>query len=100
VYRSGRRATGRHLVLFALTRTDPPEHPRAGVTASRKIGSAVRRSRCKRRLRVLLRSAVEELGGMRVDLVANARASCADAAWTELEADFARCFERLKRAVS
>jgi ribonuclease P protein component len=100
VYRSGRRATGRHVVLFALRRTVPPDHPRAGVTASKKVGSAVRRSRCKRRLRVLLRSAMGELGEMRVDLVANARASCADAAWTDLAADFARCLEQLKRAVS
>ncbi len=100
MYRSGRRATGRHLVLFALSRAQPPDHPRTGVTASKKVGSAVRRSRCKRRLRVLLRAAAAELGEQRVDLVANARASCADVAWHDLEADFARCFERLKRAAT
>ncbi len=100
MYRSGRRAAGRHVVLFAFERADAPDHPRTGVTASKKVGSAVRRSRCKRRLRVLLRSAAAELGEKRVDLVANARASCADAAWMDLVTDFAGCFERLKRAVS
>jgi ribonuclease P protein component len=69
------------------------------VTASKKVGSAVRRSRCKRRLRELLRAAERELGTERVDLVANARASCAEAEWVDLEDDFTSCLDRLKRTL-
>jgi ribonuclease P protein component len=96
-YRSGARARGRHVVLFLRIRSEPPDHPRVGVTASRRVGTAVRRSRCKRRLRELLRAAAERLGTRRVDLVANARASCATAPWRELELDFGRCLEQLLR---
>lgn len=62
VYRHGRSAQHRHLVLYRLERPstaepdDPTEPCRFGITVSRKVGGAVERNRIKRRLREALRS--------------------------------------------
>ena len=92
VYSQGFRVAGRHMVLFAI-RTEGPR--RFGVTASRKVGNAVIRARSKRRLRELYRlrqfdSVVESL-----ELVANARRSCAGAPWPALASDFVLGLDRL-----
>ena len=67
---------------------------RFGVTASRRVGNAVVRSRCKRRLRELYRLHQAETGGVSLDVVANAYSSCADAPWPELEREFVRCLRQ------
>ena len=53
VYRRGRSAANRHLVLYAFARPDAPpdEPPRLGLSVSRKVGGAVERNRVKRVLR-------------------------------------------------
>jgi ribonuclease P protein component len=69
------------------------------VTASRRVGGAVVRARCKRRLRELYRTHRQELEGYPVDTVVNARHSCASAPWVELERDFLTSVRRaLKKA--
>jgi ribonuclease P protein component len=53
VYRRGRSASSRHLVVYAFAR-DPgagAASPRIGLTVSRKVGGAVERNRVKRLLR-------------------------------------------------
>ena len=92
VYKDGVRVAGRHVVIF-LMRADAHDG-RFGVTASRRVGGAVRRARCKRRLRELYRLHRHELVGEPVDVVANARASCAKAPWPELEREFVACARR------
>jgi len=89
VYDKGVRSRGRHMVVFALPN---PEGvcSRLGVTASRKVGCAVVRSRCRRRLRELFRvyfrsEKAQSLGTL--DIVMNARFSCSDAPWDELRQD-------------
>jgi ribonuclease P protein component len=67
---------------------------RFGVTASRRIGGAVVRSRCKRRLRELYRQHRHLAVVASFDIVANARRGCARASWEELEKDFRRCLSR------
>ena len=44
-----------------------------GIIASRKVGNAVKRNRCKRVLRVAIRSAITRSGCCGIDLVAIAR---------------------------
>jgi len=69
------------------------------VTASRRVGGAVVRSRSKRRLRELYRIHRHLFAGYPVDAVVNARRSCATAPWKELEQDFLTSVRRaLERA--
>ncbi|MEJ2581397.1 MAG: ribonuclease P protein component [Acidobacteriota bacterium] len=89
VYSEGVRVSGRHLVVF-LMRSDG-HHGRLGVTASRRVGGAVVRSRCKRRLRELYRTHRPELATTALDVVLNARGSTASASWADLEKDYLAC---------
>ena len=92
MYRDGVRVPGRHVVVF-LMRADV-RLGRFGVTASRRAGGAVVRSRCKRRLRELYRIHRKELDCAAVDIVINARRSCATAPWAELEREFLESVRR------
>ena len=53
VYRRGRSAANRHLVVYAFSREDRSarEPARLGLSVSRKVGGAVERNRVKRVLR-------------------------------------------------
>jgi ribonuclease P protein component len=64
------------------------------VTASRRVGGAVARSRCKRRLRELYRIHQHVFEGSPADVVVNARSSSAIAPWKELERDFLATVQR------
>jgi len=92
VYIHGVKATGRYLVLFLVRAVE--DEGRFGVTASRRVGKAVVRSRCKRRLRELYRLHHRDLGGRDFDVVVNARRGCATAPWDRLERDFQFCLRR------
>ncbi len=94
VYGQGRRAAGRWLVLFAVSRGEGVPS-RMGITASRRVGGAVVRSRCKRRVRELFRQYFVEAAEP-VDLVINVRRGCSTAPWGELVEDFLTCMSRLR----
>lgn len=80
------------MVVFARPRDDNgPAVARCGVTASRRVGNAVVRNRCKRRLRELFRIDAATFDGRRVDVVINARHGCATAPWAELQREYRRC---------
>ncbi len=93
IYRSGIRVVGRFVVLFAVV--GPGAENRMGITASRKIGSAVIRNRCKRRIRELYRQNRSRLPIVDIDLVVNARRGCGEIPWHEIWRDYARCLARL-----
>ncbi len=97
-YRQGVRASGRWLVLFARVRTEgDPEVGRFGITVSRKVGGAVTRNRCKRRIRELIRLHGHVVGGEpALDVVINARRGCEDASWSELVREFERCLRTVR----
>ena len=67
---------------------------RFGVTATRRVGGAVARSRAKRRLRELYRIHRSEFEGYPADAVVNASPSCVSAPWAELEEDFLTSMRR------
>jgi ribonuclease P protein component len=80
VYRRGRSASSRHLVVYAFVR-DPSaaaSEPRVGLTVSRKVGGAVERNRVKRLLREAAARVAPGLGAD-VDLVVVARPGLAEA---------------------
>lgn len=94
VYRQGRRARGRWMVVFVRCREDRSGENRFGITASRKVGGAVRRSRCKRRVRELYRL-YGGLGNGGMDMVVNAVQGLDRAPWAELVEDYLRCLNNL-----
>lgn len=81
----GRKAARPGLVLQALAQ--PGSELRVGFTATRKLGGAVVRNRCKRRLRAAIRSAVEEAAISGFDLVLIAREATATRPWVQLLGD-------------
>ncbi len=95
IYRDGERVAGRYFVLFGLRCADTGPG-RLGLTASRKVGSAVVRSRCRRRLRELYRLLDDEFVAASLDVVVNARRGCAHAPWNELRREFSRCMAILR----
>ena len=79
LYREGTRVSSRWFVVFGV-RVDAES--RFGITASKKVGNAVVRNRCKRRLRELARRHLPPKGW---EIVVNARRGLATAPWGELE---------------
>ncbi|MBN1295959.1 ribonuclease P protein component [bacterium] len=69
LYTSGRKKPGRLFVLFMTLRQD--QLVRLGVTASRRVGNAVKRNRAKRLMREAVRMILPEIHqGMDLVLVA------------------------------
>jgi len=97
IYRIGVRVVGRFFVLFAVS--GPEANNRLGITASRKIGSAVTRNRCKRRIRELYRQNRGLLPSGDIDVVVNARRGCDEVPWLEIRRDYARSLARLKTEI-
>lgn len=59
IQKHGRRVSTPHFVLIIAPAGDAGAHPRLGITASKRVGNSVRRSRLKR----LVREAFRGLGG-------------------------------------
>lgn len=78
VYRRGRSAANRHLVVYAFAREDTPAAPaRLGLSVSRKVGGAVERNRVKRVLRERFAEIADTLP-RGTDVVVIARPGCAE----------------------
>ena len=79
VYRRGKSAANRHLVVYAFSRDDrPPDAPaRLGLSVSRKVGGAVERNRVKRVLREQFAAIGDRLPGG-IDVVVIARPGSAE----------------------
>lgn len=71
------------LILSAAPGDETGQSSRAGIIASKRVGSAVRRNRLKRQLRELLRQSLPFLQGC-WDLVLVLRPAAAEADWPEL----------------
>lgn len=74
---------------------DPTDIINVGFTATKKIGNAVVRNRCKRRLRELARDFLPVHGKPGHDYVFIARASTAKAEWANLQKDVEKALLRL-----
>ena len=94
IARNAKRWTGSCFVVQARP-TTPDAAFRFGLTASRKVGNAVVRNRCKRRLREVLRGLARDcaLAGQPLagyDLVIIARTCCATTDFSVLQNDLRR----------
>ncbi|HST55620.1 MAG TPA: ribonuclease P protein component [Solirubrobacteraceae bacterium] len=81
VYRQGRSVANRQLVLYTFP-NQAIEHPRLGLSVSRKVGGAVERNRVKRLLREAFDGVQAQLSGGQ-DLVVVARPEARDLAERE-----------------
>lgn len=83
------------VVVQRLDREDGDPTLRLGFTATRKVGGAVVRNRCKRRLRVAARALIPDLGVPGSDYVFIARQGTADRPWERLLDDVKSALTRL-----
>ena len=103
VYDRGRRFHTPYFSAFIL-KTETLER-RFGITVTKKVGSAVIRNRCKRRIREALRRYLSNLdSGSQVafgyDLVINARLNLLTADFKEIEDSLASVIERFYVSLS
>lgn len=88
--RSARRWSGSCFSLQSRASVHPDIF-RLGLTASRKVGSAVIRNRAKRRLREIVRAQIKAGGPLKGhDLVIVARPATASAPYAQLQAELAQ----------
>ena len=87
-YRQGRRRHGNLLILYAVP--NDLDHPRLGITVSRKVGNSVVRHRVKRRIREIYRrwSARSQLPSM--DFMVHAKPAIAPASFPTLSSELTR----------
>ena len=92
MYQKGTSAVGGGMVVYC--RRNKLGHNRLGLTASKKLGHAVVRNRCRRRLREVYRL---HQGEMRQgwDIIMVARTRTATAPWQELNDTFLRICKKL-----
>ena len=69
---------------------------RYGVTATKKLGNAVIRNRCKRRLRAAMDELFKEIDLYPADVVLIARPATITGDWEKLIKDLRWCFKRLE----
>ena len=94
VYDMGQRVSSRSFLLFGLP--NAVGHARLGITVTRKIGTAVRRTRIKRLIREVFRRNRPRISSA-LDLVVNARPGIEARDYAELEAEFVTKVEQLAR---
>jgi ribonuclease P protein component len=98
VYDQGQRFHTPFFSVFVL-KNDSDEQ-RIGITVTRKIGDAVIRNRCKRRLREIVRKMqFDEFGPIGFDLIINVRSAMAEAKYGQLQDAFCRVVERIKASL-
>ncbi len=92
-----RKAVTPGMVVQACRRDDGGSAMRAGFTASRKVGGAVRRNRARRRLKALAAEMLPRCGLPATDYVLIARHATASRRFDALRRDLEDALRRLRR---
>ena len=92
IYKTGRKIHSSHFVLFS--RVNTLGHSRMGITASRKVGGAVKRNRVKRLFREIFRKNLNQIP-CRFDMVVNVKSGCGDIGYEDLRAEFLAAVKKL-----
>lgn len=102
----GRRASGRFLSLQMRAAQKQPTDEistkseiRYGLTASKKVGNAVKRNRARRRLRVAIQQTLLKYGAKGYDYVAIARPQTCEADFQALVSDVINLIQKLSPKV-
>lgn len=93
LYQRGKSAAGGTMVVYC--RKNRLGRNRLGLTASTKLGHAVVRNRCRRRLREVYRLNTPQLR-QGYDMILVARSRTADAPWRELNSTFLKLCRKLE----
>ena len=93
----GMKAVSRGFILQAVP--SGRQDWRLGLTATRKIGNAVRRNRARRRLRALARTELAVRARPGIDYVMIARQGTADRDWSDLVSDLGKTVGYLHRTM-
>ena len=96
---TGRKAVAPGMVVQACRRDDGGSAIRAGFTASRKVGGAVRRNRAKRRLKALADEMLPRCALAATDYVLIARRATVERCFDALRRDLGSALRRLRRHV-
>ena len=92
LYQRGKSAAGGTMVLYC--RKNKLGHNRLGLTASTKLGHAVVRNRCRRRLREVYRLNLPQMR-KGYDIILVARGRTATAPWNELCSTYLKLCRKL-----
>lgn len=98
--KKGRRKPMPHLVMIAVRRNQQigeSQPPRAGFTATKRIGNAVQRNRARRRLKALARDFLPQLGQAGFDYVFIARRDTAFCPAPALKGQFLAALKQAAR---
>lgn len=101
VYKSGRKQWAKQIAWFASLREpgsitaerSATTGPRVGLTVPKALGKAVDRNRIKRRLREIVRSHLQLLGDLPLDLVLHPKRSVLEADFAVLQQEVATIFK-------
>ena len=97
----GQKASGRFVLLQMRGSNDEATNAnnvvRYGLTASKKVGNAVKRNRARRRLRAAMLELLPLYANLGNDYVAVARTATVTADWPALLDDLKRLFTRLSQ---
>lgn len=91
VYNCGQKSVGRYMVLFWFK--NDLGYNRYGIVASKKLGNAVIRNRCRRRIRIMVRD-FDSLANQGYDVILVARNGLVNSLFTDLVVDFRRLMKR------
>lgn len=94
----GKYQARRSFVIQYLFHPDNPSGEiRVGFTATKRIGNAVIRNRCKRRLRALVRNHLDKIKQFNrsIDLVLIARYTTPDMDYAVMEKEFLDCLDKI-----
>jgi len=88
----------RSFIIQYLPQTTDLLEFRLGVTATKRIGNAVKRNRCKRRLRALVhqhQDVIQKTISQSIDVVLIARYTTPDIDHTTMEKEFLDCLKKI-----